>query len=427
MLVVLSGCDSAGDLDGVYNNYFVKYYGGEGSQEGVDMVVDETDQTVVLLGAQTSPGGALRIYLMRIDWNGNVIWKYSRSGPTDLPMDLEVATDGSLIVLTQTRDNPAEPSDNSLNFKLVRFNSDGTPANDSVVFYTPQKSGVFANEYAETVTRVSDGYIVTGSTEYNTQWASGGLVNVSDLLHVKYNLSLQITTELDSTTSNSENEMGYKSVELSNGRVYSFGTSFKEIPEMVSNPNPPANNNFNFWILPLPIESLNDQVIGIRGAGNDEQVTAVCETQGSGYFVVGRHQSGGASRIYATRMYEDGGELYASQAQGQGIIAVPGHSSSNLDPQACVETIVGGSGFLIVANEGDAGFRNIWLLKTSDTDLSKVKWAASFGSLGRNDDRGAAVAELPDGRILVFGTVNLGGNNFKMALFKLNSGGKLAN
>jgi len=291
---------------------------------------------------------------------------------------------------------------------------------DSVVFYTPWKDGSYANEYPQTVTAVSDGYVVTGSTEYNTQWATGGLENISDLMHVKFDFSLQPTTELDTTRSNSQNELGFKSVELSSGRIYSFGSSYKEVSST-------TNNNFNFWVLPVPILANNDYAIGLPGVGNDEQVTAVCETEGQGYFLAGTHVSAGVSRIYVGSVYEDNSELYVSQLAGQGIVEVPGHAGANLVPAGCAATKVGSSGYLILANEGDEGFRNIWLTKVSGSNLTNVLWASSFGSPDRNDDTGVAVAELPDGRILVLGTVNFGSDNFKMALFKLSKDGKLAN
>ena len=50
----------------------------------------------------------------------------------------------------------------------------------------------------------------------------------------------------------------------------------------------------------------------------------------------------------------------------------------------------------------------------------------SFG--GDGDDTAAAVAELPDGHIMVLGTMQLGNPpaQFKITLIKLNSNGKFA-
>ncbi len=68
------------------------------------------------------------------------------------------------------------------------------------------------------------------------------------------------------------------------------------------------------------------------------------------------------------------------------------------------------------------GTSNIWLTKI---DLSgKELWSVSFGS-DQGDDEVGAVAELPDGKILVLGTVELGDNKKKLTLIKLNSKGQL--
>ena len=64
---------------------------------------------------------------------------------------------------------------------------------------------------------------------------------------------------------------------------------------------------------------------------------------------------------------------------------------------------------------------NISLSKIDQS--GNVQWYVSLGSEDK-DDRAAAVAELPDGRIFVLGTVVLGDQS-KMALFKLNSAGQL--
>jgi hypothetical protein len=80
-------------------------------------------------------------------------------------------------------------------------------------------------------------------------------------------------------------------------------------------------------------------------------------------------------------------------------------------------------GYLLLAEESrNLGTKNISLSKIDQSGI--VIWSVSLGSEEENDEA-AAVVELADGKILVLGTVELGDNQSKMALFKLNQTGKL--
>jgi len=70
---------------------------------------------------------------------------------------------------------------------------------------------------------------------------------------------------------------------------------------------------------------------------------------------------------------------------------------------------------------------DILLLKLAN-DRLKTLWSSPVQLGGDGDDTAAAVAELPDGHIIVLGTMQLGNPpaQFKIALMKLNSQGQLA-
>ena len=71
---------------------------------------------------------------------------------------------------------------------------------------------------------------------------------------------------------------------------------------------------------------------------------------------------------------------------------------------------------------------DISLIKLSNTLLKEWQAPIFFGGVG--DDFAGSVMELPDGKILVIGTMTLGGElkgQTKMVLIKLNSNGRLAN
>ena len=80
-------------------------------------------------------------------------------------------------------------------------------------------------------------------------------------------------------------------------------------------------------------------------------------------------------------------------------------------------------GYLVVSNETSAtGSINILLSKINKE--GKDVWSTSFG--GSKDDMAAAVAELPNGKILILCTVQLDIQK-KMALLKVNSKGQFLN
>jgi hypothetical protein len=86
-----------------------------------------------------------------------------------------------------------------------------------------------------------------------------------------------------------------------------------------------------------------------------------------------------------------------------------------------------GSSIFILANQFDVtgdGTRNIKLIKVN-AYLGKDQWSQEFGSSGY-DEQGKALAELPNGDIVIVGTVNLINQN-KLTLIKVNSAGRFSN
>ena len=95
----------------------------------------------------------------------------------------------------------------------------------------------------------------------------------------------------------------------------------------------------------------------------------------------------------------------------------------NIGGVAAATSIAGPFGYLVLGNEvRSTGATNLWLSKIDQSGA--VLWSTTFGS-ELEDDSGAAVAELPDGKIVVLGTMGLADNQSKMALIKMNPQGEL--
>lgn len=412
ILILFVSCDTENSIDPDYEDYYVRFFGDQGNQEGVDLIVDESEQTVVLLGTTTEPGTSVkRIFLVKSDWEGNLIWKKKLGGPYDVAKDIEFSNDGGFIILSESSNDIQQSQ--GLGVKLILANLDGEKL-DSTTFNSPQEGNVFPSDYPKTVTPVDDGYIVTGSTEFGTDWADPDRNNdVTDILHLKYFDNLQIDVDYGFYQHRADNDLGLKTVKVGND-FYTFGSTRKSENEI-------TNDDYN-----IECFSSNGNVLlfGNDQSGQDEIVNSICSTFSSGYFLAGTYSNGPGTRdIYIGYTHEVNGKL--EKAEGEGIIKIPLNTNRMITPTSVCQSKSSQSGYIIVGTEGEDLEHNIWLCKVSEVG-GKVLWSSVFGAGDRNDDRAGAVVELPDGKILVVGTVNLGVNNLKMGLFKLNNKGQFA-
>lgn len=417
-LLAVFACDTENNLDPVYEDYYIRLFGDEGNQEGVDLVVNEADQTVLLLGTTIEPNGSKRLFLVKADWKGNLVWKRKLGGANDIAKDIEPSLDGGYVILAETRDILAE--DPTENVKLIKITPEGEKT-DSVIFGTPkQENADYGIEKPYSVTPMDDGYIVTGSLEYTTVQADMGLKKVS-YLKLKFGLDLMPDPDFRYYNSQAEFATGIKTIRTSDNRIYTLGSDNKD--ERGRGPN------YNFWYFAFDYaggegSGTKDHWMGEDLAGHDEILGAVCPAFGSGVFMVGTHEAGGRRDIYTAQAAIDNGELVRRDSVGS-IIVIAGNEDRLIEPVAVCRAMTGQPGYLILGTEGVEGAQNIWLCKV-DVTGENVYWSSTFGAADRNDDKAGAVAELPDGHIIVVGTVNVGVGNLKMGFFKLNAVGRFA-
>jgi hypothetical protein len=416
--LTIVSCDTENNLEPVYEDYFVRLFGDEGYQEGVDLVVEESTQTVLLLGTTTEPDGSRRIFLVKADWAGNLLWQRKLGGPDDEARDIEPANNGGYIILAQSKDpQSADPTEN---VKLILITPEGEKT-DSVVFGSPMLEGVdYGIERPNTVTTLEDGYIVTGSLEYTTTEADGGLKKVS-YMKLRFTNDLEWDEEFLYYNSQAEFASGVRSVRAGSDNIYLLGSDNK----LYRTEN---GVNHNFWLFGfdnngLPIGN-KDAPLSDDRQGMDEFLSAVCPSFGAGFFLVGTQTDpSGRQDIYVSHVANDNGNLLPS---GPGNRVLPSDGiTRRINPVSVCRATRGQQGYLILGTEGDVGTRNMWLCKVSVSG-EVVYWSSTFGAADRNDDRAGAVAELPDGHILVVGTINVGVSNLKMGFFKLNSVGRFA-
>ena len=59
LMLTYAACDTAGNVDPVFERTFIKYYGTEGDQYAADLIVND-DGTLLILGNSVSPSGVSR-------------------------------------------------------------------------------------------------------------------------------------------------------------------------------------------------------------------------------------------------------------------------------------------------------------------------------------------------------------------------------
>jgi hypothetical protein len=406
----MSACDTENSVEPPYNNYFVKYYGGDGDQTAVDLIVN-SDGTAVVLGNWLSAPGQNQIYLLKVDATGEVMWERKIGTQRDKAKDIELTLTGHYVILSDF-----QKSESNIDLKLIRVSPEGVPI-DSVVY------GSSAVEISNSLTVIDDGgYIVTGSTTLDTTVIidPNKPDDLSDIFHFRCNANLVFlpTTIWKPQFGPGTLDYGTKVLQFSAGVFYVFGSS-----NQVHVGNPGANQNIMYY--PVNDGGQNGTPNYMGDFESDTDASAVIQVPGElggGYLVVGTQSSpSGTLSLHVTRLRSPLSFNSVNDEQFDREIPVDARRITALSTAAVLQ---GDRGFLLIGNESRETGNNIWVTKIDPN--GNQQWSASYGS-EEEDDMGAAIRELTDGKILILGSVRLINNQFKIVLMKVNSTGQLMN
>lgn len=415
--LIFFGCDIASNTPAPDKNYFVKYFGGDGNQSAVDMVVDSDGMIYILGNSLTSLNSKQQVYLAKANPLGQVLVDtlLTSSSVYSDAKDLEFTKDGELIVVANQLDT-INGDMNVLVKKISKLNLNQIGSN-ILWTRTPQSqdplSNPHKNDYVSSITLLADGnYILTGCTE------ASALGNRFDVMN------LQIDANL--------NKVAFAWGETSGSGAENYGR--KTIEVIQSNPTPDTaryifgNTNAdgtdqNVWYADLPLsgnsgESTDDQsdAVFVSRLANDS-VTSVIKYDG-GYLIssISNPLTSGASTL---KLYELGFNFLnpKNSSEVTAYYEWPLGNIANANVAVCKASI----GYHVVVDYPRTASNNDILLLRLNGALQNPIY---FG--GEGDDRMAAVAELPDGHILILGTMQLGNppEQFKIALIKVNSNGR---
>ncbi len=420
-------CDTENNISGPFENRFVKFYGGEGDQEGVDFL-PLSDGTIILLGNSNVAGASLgkQIYLAKINSVGEILWELTfGSSGDDVAKDIALTSDNRLVIAGET---VRSATNRDVYIKLVT--TEGNLLDSARVgFQTMENTD--SDEEVNSVSILQDGFIVCGKTSAVKTFKADNPNDLYDALHLKFSNSLVMadlaTGEWSNTSGFSDSDDALvKLFQLSPTTYYGFGYT-----------NALRNNSsdYKYWAFSLGAKGIainnGTALLDRLGSVNrDEFLSDVIESplsSGGGYVLSGVSVSA-STQSYVVKLTKELFKPLAPPATGfeDNVLAdqILDDLGEEVNSTTRLTNSISGGYFLLnnskqITNQGS----NISLSKLSNSGIKQ--WQIFFGGVG--DDYTGSVHELPDGRILVFGTMTIGGavGQKKIALIKVNQDGRL--
>lgn len=416
-LSILSSCDTESSFPVPEDNYFVKFYGNEGDQEGVDFILN-TDGSVVMLGnSRKTVTDQQVIYAVKVDAQGTVLWQhyYGTSLPGDkTAKDIELHSDGRIIIVGEFV-NGANDSD------VYLFSIDNAGVlQDSVTIGLIDKNGVKSDEHANTLTVISDGFIIAGSTTLQADLIS----TARNSMHLRFDNSLNEIPEVGPINwsrnyGNDRDEVAVKVFEIGINNFYVFGYSNRI--------DPPRNGDYNYWIYSLGGDGKPTNADLYAGKTSEDEELISVEISplqsGPGYILSGTAtRSTGETQSYLVKL----SSTLTFQPTDILIETNPTDMGTDVGGNLATKSLLSQE-FMLLTNDNKVSNNDTNLALTKLTRELTKAWQIPLIFGGESNDFAGSVSELPDGRILVVGTMTVGGLNGqkKMVLMKLNEEGKL--
>jgi hypothetical protein len=420
-------CDTENNISSPFENRFVKFYGGEGDQEGVDFL-PLSDGTIILLGNSNVAGASLgqQIYLAKINSVGEILWELTfGSSGDDVAKEIALTSDNRLVIAGET---VRSETNRDVYIKLVT--TEGNPL-DSVRVGFQTRENTDSDEEVNSVSILQDGFIVCGRTSAVKTLKTDNPNDLYDALHIKFSNSLVMadlaTGEWSNTSGFSDSDDALvKLFQVSPTTYYGFGYT-----------NAVRNNStdYKYWAFSLGAKGIainnGTALLDRLGSVNrNEFLSDVIESplsSGGGYVLSGVSESA-TTQSYVVKLTSELFKPLAPPAAGfeDNVLAdqILDDLGEEVNSVTRLTNSISGGYFLLnnskqITNQGS----NISLSKLSNSCIKQ--WQIFFGGVG--DDYTGSVHELPDGRILVFGTMTIGGavGQKKIALIKVNQDGRL--
>jgi hypothetical protein len=417
LLLIVFGCDTSNNTPDPFENFFIRYYGSDGYQVGVDMVVNE-DGTFMLLGNSSLSkfNDDSQVYLVKVNHDGIVLWEkfYGGSG-YEMAKDIEPLSNGGFVILAD-RVTAAKGTD----IYFFTIDQDGNKI-DEGGYAMPGSSNEIGNSITPIVSGTSpNGFIVAGFTDYD----SIGFKGITALFPRFIVDGSKYSGAWTDFAGADKDDYGTRAIQTT-----SVTTPFSFFGFTNSEPIDPGPG-FNYWAMPVT-ETMGEVTLTtalLDGSPNDsDELLGSVSLSAAGVLMLGVLSKGtGNDQVFIAKTDQLGNtDLTLSPKIIDGINLGEVSESPVIRKVTATRSISSSEniGYLIAANTKVSGNSDIVLTKIDEK--GDVIWDAPVVLGGGGEDYECAVHELSDGRILLFGTMQLGNDRqSKMALMKLNAKGQ---
>ncbi|MBS1682473.1 MAG: hypothetical protein JST48_12240 [Bacteroidetes bacterium] len=420
---LMFGCETSSTLKSPAKDYFVKYYGGDGNQFATDLIVGDDGTFYILGNSRRSPGEVQRVFLVHADAQGNVIKQITYGNVEMEARDFQWSKDKTMLVVVANKNNSTDTD-----ILLSRFDP-SLNIIDSLLLQAelaPTK-----NVYANALTVLSDGgYLVAGYTDYVTD-----PTHQFDALHLRVKIKNGSLYQMVSGLPDAWKETSGSGTFNSAARVFELVTltpadTLYYVMGTTNATNNQTGTDTNFWT--FGINGSNSDNTEFESPSTNETLTNAVKISLGGYLMTGVSVGTNLNMSAVVKTLKndklsfgqnnvpDVNYTYQSTSLGK-----PASTRAQF-ATACDAN--SSSGFFLLSNTYNtaSGASDMFLMKLDL--LLQEAWLSPVNIGGDGEDTAAAVAELPDGHIMVLGTMNIGDKpeQFKIALLKLNGMGKLA-
>lgn len=422
LLVFAMACDTSVNIKDPNDTHFIKFYGGDGDQTGADFVA-LPDGSFVLFGT-TKPSGAGMTsdwYLVKTDQKGNIIWEKTFGTPNeDEARDIELTNDNRLVLVGNTY-----KTSTNRDILIMTVSLDGTLLKSaSAPIYTTAGVDPGEDEDAASVTQLTDGFIVAGSTTLKTHAGSGP----RDAINMRFNNDLTLYTlngwPISQVNGYGQDEVSRKIFPLQDGTFAVFGYSNTPTPQQLV-------SNYNFWYFILGTTGTSSAAKIIGDQTEDERLNSVSmipQALGGGYFLSGLTTNATGTqdfKISKLRQSLDFTNLFTPDVLYNSSLSI--RLGTGL-PETAQGFSNSNGNYYVLSNENAVSNNQDWVL-TKGTLVDGLKlWTLPIVFGGEGLDTSGTVKDLPDGSVVMIGTMRTGKpdvGEFKMTLIKTNADGKL--